>query len=216
MGGTSLPHYTVIQWFGGEFVIWSDLELQVKNCDRCSLREGAMAPVFGRGFTQPSCVVVGEAPGANEDRLGLPFVGRSGQLLSKFLQMAQLDENKFFITNLVKCRPPSNRRPKAAEIDCCQIWLYHQLKLLKPKLIITLGSTATEFFWGEKVQMARCRGQMRTMKLGEMELTVMPLFHPAYILRQPTFGQGRPATLMLNDLMLVEKILGGEKDEIGP
>ena len=117
-----------------------DLAERVRACEKCPLREEARQPVPGIGSETPKFFIIGEAPGREEDKAGIPFVGTSGKRLNKLLALAHIDLNDCYVTNVCKCRPPSNRQPKKSERLTCYPWLKEELRLLKPKTIITLGA----------------------------------------------------------------------------
>jgi DNA polymerase len=150
--------------------------------------------VLARGNPAARLLLIGEAPGAEEDRLGLPFVGRSGQLLDRLLAGAGLDpEHDLYIVNGVKCRPPQNRRPTPAELAACRPWLERQIVLLDPALILLVGATALQAVLGVKGGITRLRGRWQE---GEGPLlagrALMPLLHPAYLLRHASEAEDSP------------------------
>jgi DNA polymerase len=126
---------------------------------------------------------VGEAPGAEEDRQGLPFVGRSGALLSRLLEEAGLSREDVFIANTLKCRPPENRNPTATEIETCQPWLLEQIRLIEPRVVATLGNFATRLLSGQQTGISRIHGVPQIHTLGQRTVYLYPLFHPAAALR---------------------------------
>jgi len=139
--------------------------------------------VFGEGNPDANLMLVGEAPGQQEDRQGKPFVGRSGKLLDRIFEIIELSRDDIYITNVVKCRPPNNRRPTEQESTICKnILLYKQIQIIRPRVICTLGSAATESLLGEKVRITKIRGTQQSFK----ETIVIPTLHPAYILRNAT------------------------------
>jgi len=153
---------------------------------------GATSIVFGDGNPESPIVFVGEAPGMEEDSQGLPFVGRSGKLLNKALELCGIKRNQVFITNVVKCRPPNNRAPTLEEIEIGKkLILQYELKIISPKLIVTLGSVALHGVTGEVYPMKKVRGNYLKTIFG----TVFPLFHPSFILRN-----GAPFSLFLDDV----------------
>ncbi len=159
---------------------------------------------MGRGHPQARLLLVGEAPGAEEDASGRPFVGRSGQLLDRLLAEAGLDrERDLYIANIVKCRPPQNRRPTAAEMAACRPWLDRQLALLDPPLILLAGATALAGLLGIRSGISRLRGQWQTWQGRQL----LPLFHPAYLLRNPRRGPGQPIDLTVGDLIAARERL---------
>lgn len=122
------------------------LNKEVKACTRCQLRESATAPVCGLGEIGSKYLLIGETPGRHEDIEGIPFVGLSGKRLDKLIDLAGIDKNSCYLTNLCKCRPPANRNPKKAEIRSCQGFLWREIKIIKPEYIITLGSVPLSIF----------------------------------------------------------------------
>lgn len=164
-------------------VSWEQLQAQVQSCQRCALHKTRKQTVFGVGNTSAELVIVGEAPGANEDQQGLPFVGRAGRLLDEMLQAIELDRTRVYICNVLKCSPPMNRDPNAEEIACCTPYLEQQLALLQPKLILAVGRVAAHYLLGIEQPMHRLRGQRFTFSTLKIPLFVT--YHPAYLLRNP-------------------------------
>lgn len=153
-------------------------------CTRCDLAAGRTQVVPGVGPRRASVVLLGEAPGADEDRQGAPFVGRAGRLLDRLLDTAGLDRSEVFITNVVACRPPGNRTPRVREIRAHSPWLERQLRLVRPRLVVTLGRVALAYFVpGAKV--TEVRGRPKTLEHGGLRLTILPTLHPAAALRAP-------------------------------
>jgi len=152
-----------------------------KNCTKCPLGLfGRKHVVLGEGNPDAQLMLIGEGPGRQEDLLNRPFIGRSGQLLDKALELAGLSRRNVFITNIVKCRPPNNRKPFLNESNICKkILLFKQIKIIRPKIICTLGSTAIETFLEKPSRITQIRGK----KITKDEFTIMPTYHPAYILR---------------------------------
>jgi len=167
----------------------SELKNEVLSCTRCRLAEGRNKVVFGSGNTkQPEICFVGEGPGADEDRTGEPFVGRAGKLLTAAIESGlQMTREEVFICNVVKCRPPNNRTPLPDETEACFPYLQRQIELIRPKLIVTLGQPAQLAICGVKdVGITKLRGKWLSFKPNsELEVPVMPTFHPAYLLRNP-------------------------------
>lgn len=158
----------------------SQLEKEVLTCERCGLRKGCQQVVFGEG--RPGLMVIGEGPGADEDRLGRPFVGAAGQLLDKILAAGGFDRREnAYIANVVKCRPPANRIPTAQECALCLPHLEAQLKILQPKIVLLLGATALHAVLQVPQGITRLRGNWQE-KDG---VFYMPTFHPAALLRDP-------------------------------
>lgn len=150
----------------------------IGNCQRCSLSSQRTNIVFGRGDSDSSLVVIGEAPGEVEDHQGVPFVGRSGKLLEQMLT-EWMDPNDFYICNVVKCRPPQNRDPQPHEVRTCDPFLKAQLNIIKPKVLLAVGKYAAQTLLDTKTPISRLRGEF-----GEFNgIPLMPTFHPAYALR---------------------------------
>jgi len=165
--------------------------------------------LVGRGELQPDIAIVGEAPGKQEDKTGQPFVGESGKFLLKMLKAVQLYSSVYF-TNIVRCRPPDNRKPTAEEIKACQPYLIDELRLIEPKIIIWAGATAVAGLTGKRESIASLRGNW----LDWEGTAVMPLFHPAYLLRNPSLEKDSPKWQTWQDLIAVklklERIIASE------
>lgn len=165
-----------------ELSTFNDLHSKVIECTQCPLHETRINAVFGEGDINADILIIGEGPGANEDKLGRPFVGRAGKLLDEVLGNYGLSrEQGVFIANIVKCRPPNNRVPKKLEVNTCIPYLEKQIELLNPKIILLLGLTAVKSFLGIEEQMKAIRG-VEKINNGR---TVMATYHPAAILRNP-------------------------------
>ena len=156
-------------------------EAKLQGCRNCKLCEGRHTVVFGSGNPQADLVVIGEGPGADEDAQGLPFVGRAGQLLTKMLESVKLTRDEVFITNTVLCRPPGNRNPEADELAACAPFLADKLAVIQPKVILTLGSVATQAMLRTKEPIGKLRGRMHAYG----NAVLIPTFHPAFLLRNP-------------------------------
>ena len=154
-------------------------------------------------------MVIGEGPGAQEDASGLPFVGRAGQLLDQMLASVGLDSNRdAYVCNIVKCRPPENRKPTALEMAACRPWLEQQIAVVDPAVILLAGATAVEGLLGIKGGITKLRGQWRRGEGGSLEgRWLMPIFHPSYLLRNPSREQGSPKWLTWQDLKAVKQRL---------
>lgn len=163
--------------------LWENLQQQVKQCTLCPLHQTRTNAVFGMGNPASRLLFIGEGPGANEDRQGLPFVGRAGQLLDKMLAAINLDRNKAYIANVVKCRPPNNRDPQSEEIASCTPYLQQQIAFIKPALIVALGRVSAHYLLKTKTSMAQLRGKIHTLQPENIPLIVT--YHPAYLLRNP-------------------------------
>ena len=153
----------------------------IGECTRCKLHEHRNKIVFGEGNPQAKIVFIGEGPGADEDTTGRPFVGRAGQLLDKIIQAIGLKREDVYISNVVKCRPPGNRTPERDEVATCEQFLFRQLALIRPQVIVALGSPAFQCLLRTKETITRARGEWRDWN----GIKVMPTFHPAYLLRSP-------------------------------
>jgi uracil-DNA glycosylase len=162
----------------------SDLHSVMLRCTRCDLFLSRTRVVPGAGSHRPSLLLVGEAPGATEDREGVPFVGSSGRLLDAMLGSAGLSRDDVFIANVVRCRPPQNRNPKAREIRACAGWLAEQIRLLRPPLIVTLGRFALQHFI-PKGKITQLQGTVQEVEYAAARLRLLPLLHPSAVLRDP-------------------------------
>jgi uracil-DNA glycosylase len=158
---------------------------EVSKCTKCALHETRAKTVFGAGNADADLMFVGEAPGAEEDRQGLPFVGRAGQLLNEMLVEIGLSREDVFICNVLKSRPPNNRDPLPGEIAACEPWLFEQVRLIEPRVVCTLGNFATKLLTGNPTGITRVRGVPQTHELGGRTVFMLPLFHPAAALRTP-------------------------------
>jgi uracil-DNA glycosylase len=169
-------------------------------CVRCPLAETRTKVVVERGNPQADILIIGEAPGQDEDEQGLPFVGKSGQLLDKILDSVQLTEQDVYICNIVKCRPPQNRVPTSEEAKACKPYLLEQIRLVEPKIILLTGATAVKGITGDKSAISKIRGEWIEWQ-GHW---VMPIFHPAYLLRNQSREPGSPKWLMWQDIQKVK------------
>ncbi len=208
-------------------------------CRRCGLAASRQQVVVGRGNPNARLLLLGEAPGAEEEACGQPFVGRSGRLLEAMLAAAGLSsERDLYIANVIKCRPPGNRKPSRTEIEACRPWLERQIALVRPQLVLLVGATALEALLGIKGGITRLRGQwfhleasqgpdqpspnqaaqgkraqsprspLRWPEQGEGGIALMPLLHPSYLLRNPSEAEGSPRWLTRADLVAVRQRLG--------
>ena len=208
-------------------------------CRRCGLAANRQQVVVGRGNPNARLLLVGEAPGAEEEACGQPFVGRSGRLLEAMLAAAGLDsERDLYIANVIKCRPPGNRKPSRTEIEACRPWLERQISLVRPQLVLLVGATALEALLGIKGGITKLRGQwfhleanqgpdqpspnqaaqgkraqnprspLRWPEQGDGGIALMPLLHPSYLLRNPSETEGSPRWLTRADLVAVRQRLG--------
>jgi uracil-DNA glycosylase family 4 len=155
-------------------------------CTRCVLSETRTTVVFGAGNANADLMFVGEAPGANEDKQGLPFVGQAGKLLDKLLAEIGLERGQVFIANVLKCRPPGNRDPRPNEIDACRDYLHRQVELIEPLVICTLGNFSTKLLRGDPTGISRLHGQPEVHVLGHRAVRLFPIYHPAAALYTPS------------------------------
>lgn len=177
-----------------------DLAQHCQICQRCELGKTRTHAVVGRGNLQATIMIIGEAPGQQEDETGLPFVGKSGQLLDKILASVELNtDNDVYICNIVKCRPPENRVPTLDEMAACKPYLLEQIRLVNPKIILLTGATAVKAVTGDKRPITKIRGQWLEWS-GRL---CMPIFHPSYLLRNPSKDKGSPKWLMWQDIQAV-------------
>jgi uracil-DNA glycosylase len=160
-----------------------ELNNAINTCMKCGLGKTRIKFVFGVGNPKAEIVVVGEAPGADEDEQGEPFVGRAGQLLNKILEAIQLKREEVFICNILKCRPPNNRDPQAEEIDCCEPYLWKQLEIIKPKIILCAGRIAGQSLLKTNASLTMLRGKVHDYR----GIPLMVTYHPAALLRNPNW-----------------------------
>ena len=179
---------------------WSALADEVRACTNCGLHRGRIQTVFGVGSKEADLLIIGEAPGAEEDRSGEPFVGRAGQLLDAMLRAIELSREKVYIANILKCRPPNNRDPRAEEATACTPYLERQIRLLQPKVILALGRIAAQWRLQSDAPIGRLRGQK--LGFGNPETPLVASYHPAYLLRSPA-----AKAKAWEDLKLVRRIL---------
>jgi uracil-DNA glycosylase family 4 len=199
-----------------------DVYREVADCTRCPLHETRSRAVFGAGDADAELMFVGEAPGAEEDRQGLPFVGRAGQLLNQLLAEIGLSRDDVFIANVLKSRPPGNRDPQPEEIDACWPYLERQIQLIEPHVIATLGNFATKKITGSPIGITRVRGTPQVHELAGRTLFVFPLLHPAAALRTPSLAEtlredfARLRTLLEEPLPLADSELEADPQAVDP
>lgn len=162
---------------------WAELQKHVSTCKSCDLHKSRTQTVFGVGNQQADLLIIGEAPGADEDRQGEPFVGRAGKLLNAMLQAIGLTRNQVYIANILKCRPPENRDPHAEETVHCEPYLMQQIELIRPKVIMAVGRVAAQNLLKSTDAVGRMRG--RIFHFGTTEIPLVVSYHPAYLLRSP-------------------------------
>ena len=159
---------------------------QAKGCTNCpQLAATRTTVVFGNGNADADLMFVGEAPGANEDRQGLPFVGQAGKLLDTLLGEIGLSRPDVFVANVLKCRPPGNRDPMPQEIDACQDYLFRQLELIEPRVVCTLGNFSTKLLRGDPTGITRLHGREEVRRIGPRRVRLYPIYHPAAALYTP-------------------------------
>jgi DNA polymerase len=184
---------------------------EVQVCTKCPLHETRTKAVFGAGDADAELMFVGEAPGVEEDRQGLPFVGRAGQLLNQMLGEIGLSREDVFIANVLKSRPPGNRDPQPLEIEACRPYLFEQIRLIEPKLVCTLGNFATKLLSGNPAGITRVRGAPQVHELGGRTVFLLPLFHPAAALRTPAVKE-----TLRSDFDLISELLAGPAPAAAP
>ncbi|MEE9422852.1 MAG: uracil-DNA glycosylase [Gammaproteobacteria bacterium] len=162
---------------------WGSLESQVSQCSLCELQQSRTQTVFGIGSQSADWLIIGEAPGKEEDLQGEPFVGRAGQLLNAMLLAIGLRREQVYIANILKCRPPNNRDPRPDEVVQCEPYLMQQIALLQPKIILAIGRIAAQNLLKTDIPIGKLRGQVHN--LGDTGIPVIATYHPAYLLRSP-------------------------------
>ena len=177
-----------------------ELAAVVDHCRECSLHRTRRNTVFGAGNSSAECLFVGEAPGAEEDRRGLPFVGRAGQLLNAMILALGLERDQTYIANVLKCRPPDNRDPLGEEVGSCETYLHRQIELLEPRLIIALGRFASQSLLKSSLPIGKLRGRRHVYE--PFGIPLIATYHPAYLLRSPL--EKRKAWI---DLQLAKTVL---------
>ena len=177
----------------------TEVAAEAADCTKCGLAGGRTQVVFGMGSPDADLMFVGEGPGAEEDKQGLPFVGRSGKLLDRLMaEEMGLDRDQCYIANVVKCRPPDNRDPKPEEVAACRPWLERQIQLIAPKVIVTLGNFSSKLLLNTKTGITKLRGQSYPMEgMISADAVVIPTYHPAAVLR----GGGLQEAQMRSDLV---------------
>lgn len=163
---------------------WAPLASAVAACTRCELHGTRTQTVFGVGNRHADWLIIGEAPGADEDAQGEPFVGRAGQLLNAMLFAIGLKREQVYIANILKCRPPGNRDPRPEEVLCCEPYLFRQIELIQPKIILAVGRIAAQNLLKTTTPIGKLRGQLH--RFGAAGIPVVVTYHPAYLLRSPT------------------------------
>jgi DNA polymerase len=175
----------------------------VAGCTKCALAEGRTQVVFGSGSPHAELMFVGEAPGFHEDKQGIPFVGAAGKLLSRLLAGIGIERDEVYIANVIKCRPPGNRNPLPEEIEACEGHLFHQIELIQPRLVATLGNFATKLLSGKPAGITQVHGREQHVTLGGQDVTLYPIFHPAAALYTP-----RMLEVLEADFRRIPELLG--------
>ena len=185
-----------------KYLNYDELKTKALSCTKCELCKTRKNVVFSSGPSNAKIMVIGEAPGADEDESGFPFVGRSGQMMRKLFGEVRINEDEIYIANVLKCRPPENRNPKALEIEQCKEYLDEQIKFVNPKVIVPVGNFSARFVLQTKLGIMSLRKQQYEVN----SRFVVPTVHPAYVLRNGVRGQNE----MLQDLKIVKDILDKE------
>ena len=162
----------------------TSLDEVVKKCKKCNLHKTRKNTVFGEGDPGSNIMIIGEAPGREEDEIGRPFIGRAGKLLNEFLKSIGLNRDLVFIVNTIKCRPPENRDPEIVEINACSDYLDQQINIIKPKVLVLLGKIAANRLLGEDIPMSELR--LKKFFIDKYDIPIIVFYHPAYILRSPS------------------------------
>ena len=162
----------------------TSLDEVVKKCKKCNLHKTRKNTVFGEGDPDSDIMIIGEAPGREEDEVGRPFIGRAGKLLNEFLKSIGLNRDLVFIVNTIKCRPPENRDPEIVEINACSDYLDQQINIIKPKVLVLLGKIAANRLLGEDIPMSELR--LKKFFIDKYDIPIIVFYHPAYILRSPS------------------------------
>ena len=198
------PEYPSEPWIATTTLV--ELNDTINTCVKCSLGHTRKKFVFGVGNPKAEVVVVGEAPGADEDEQGEPFVGRGGQLLNKILEAVKFKREEVFICNILKCRPPNNRDPQTEEIDCCEPYLWKQLEIIKPKVILCVGRIAGQSLLKTNSSLSLLRGKVHDYR----GIPLMVTYHPAALLRNPNWK--RPCW---EDMQMFRKLYDEMKEKSG-
>jgi len=182
-----------------------DYAEETAGCARCALAAGRTQVVFGAGHPDADLMFVGEAPGFHEDKQGVPFVGQAGKLLDQLLAGVGLERSDVYIANVLKCRPPGNRDPQPDEIEACESHLFHQIELIRPHVVATLGNFATKLLSGRPTGITRVHGQEQEVDLGGNRVVLYPLYHPAAALYTPKMLE-----VLDSDFRRLPELLGRE------
>ena len=185
------------------------LKQECLECKKCILGETRNNIVFSDGDPETArAILIGEAPGENEDKTGTPFVGRAGKLLNEFLEKAGISRKKdLYIINTVKCRPPKNSVPSDEEKKLCEDFLLKQIEIINPEVLIFCGSTALKSFYNKKIAISKIRGEILNIEIGGKPRKCIPIFHPSYLLRYHSLEKDSPRYFMLEDLKKIKRII---------
>jgi len=178
------------------------LSQKAADCRRCALAAGRRTVVFGEGNPRAPLLFVGEGPGEVEDETGRPFVGPAGQLLTQILASVEIPREDVYITNIVKCRPPGNRVPTRQEMETCGEWLAAQIAFIRPRIVVPLGNTSTQWFLGGSEAITQLRGRLHRWRGG---IEVFPMYHPSYLLRNASKAKGSPKHQTWLDIQTVKE-----------
>ena len=195
---------------------YNELVTLCQSCTLCKLSDTRTNVVVGHGPVPCELMIIGEGPGEKEDLEGKPFIGRAGQLLTKILTAVGIDREKdVYIANTVKCRPPQNRNPHQEEINACKPYLIRQIQLVKPKILLCLGSPSLKTVLEEELPISKVRGNWYTANVDYMDspLYIMTLFHPSYLLRYQSQEKGSPKWLTWQDIQEVKEALNFYKEQ---
>lgn len=176
---------------------------RINECEACPLHISRTNVVVGEGSLDTPLMFIGEGPGEEEDKTGRPFVGRAGQLLTKILESVNIDRNEVYITNIVKCRPPKNRTPTSAERKACFHFLMAQIEIINPKIIVALGGPALNTLLNANYSITKMRGTLIDWKGG---IKIFPMFHPSFLLRNPSKAPGSPKFLTWEDVKKLKEM----------
>ena len=201
----TLPVATVekSQWPDTNYKTLEEAKQAAFNCHKCTLAPTRNNVVFAQGRPDAPIMLIGEGPGQHEDESGIPFVGRAGQLLDKIFNAVNFTRKEhIYITNIVKCRPPQNRVPTPEEMECCWEYLAAQIRYVQPKIILLCGSTAVKGILKTKQGITKIRGNWYENVYGAK---AMPIFHPSYLLRNPSNEEGKPKFLMWQDIQEIRR-----------
>ena len=185
------------------------LKEEANTCKACLLCENRNKIVFSDGCECAPIMFIGEAPGKNEDETGIPFIGRAGQLLRKFMFEAGFKQDDFYIANTIKCRPPKNRKPKPEEKLACKHFLDKQIELVNPEVVVLVGSTALEsFIFDKKITISKARGNIFEINNRKF----IPIFHPSYLLRYHSMEINTPRYLFKQDLEMIQELISKKEN----